>query len=707
MNKFIRPSCLLSINKCNKRSRRSAKRSSTKMASSSTSHSKALASASSASQDPPELSDVQCYTCRKRHIKCDRTLPTCGKCKKKGVPCLGYQKPLRWADGVAVRGKLKGKSTPVVDENIINMVQGTVQQQANTTFEKAARVGVSLDRTFDQRCSTANCARFMKLLEYYNSTICAERVTIEQTKVLERHLPTISAEVAERLPPIIANCILGFSAVHMASRNPGDKALEHLALEAKVHVYQHHNQLLTTPQYQGDLRPDVAACIGGLVFAIDMLENGMNRWKMHTLGSMHIISSLGGVENLAFHYPHLQVMLFQMAHFETLWVALSHEPITMTKHTTRTALESLCYSPLAKSKCFNPCPTPLTLAMWDLGVCAQKALTSDQPVGLNEMYKRDRILLQVLAFQPKDAGFAGQAPKFLDGNPDLWEKFNTTWKAAITILVLRYLYLGRQNLYPNMRRQRSSSSLIMNQSMPSYDNPQANMSSYSQARDELDFSDSADEFGIADDIPDYLTPGLHSTDPFSRSGSPAPPPHIEPPNDRLWHSRYEMHDEAFSNLYTALAYLHDNTEPLYARYLILPIMVIGLVSRPDSKERTLCLSYSAKFEEFISGAANGINAGNKLNFSIPWEALDVYSEMAIRDSREVVSPELEPMLESAPEWNWWDMLKALDLTFIWPVTAGTTHLECGTDFWAFEILSSIMSDESFSSWLQETNTYSQ
>jgi hypothetical protein len=65
--------------------------------------------------DLAEQSDVPCYTCRRRHVKCDRMLPTCAKCAKKGVPCLGYQKPLRWAEGVAVRGKLKGKSRPVVD----------------------------------------------------------------------------------------------------------------------------------------------------------------------------------------------------------------------------------------------------------------------------------------------------------------------------------------------------------------------------------------------------------------------------------------------------------------------------------------------------------------------------------------------------------------------------------------------------------------
>lgn len=73
------------------------------------------ASANTQADQVAEQSDVPCYTCRRRHVKCDRTLPACAKCAKKGVPCLGYQKPLRWAEGVAVRGKLKGKSQPVVD----------------------------------------------------------------------------------------------------------------------------------------------------------------------------------------------------------------------------------------------------------------------------------------------------------------------------------------------------------------------------------------------------------------------------------------------------------------------------------------------------------------------------------------------------------------------------------------------------------------
>lgn len=64
------------------------------------------------SNELPELSDVQCYTCRRRHVRCDRILPhwlvcipihnssplTCSgsaKCRKRGIQCLGYTKPLR------------------------------------------------------------------------------------------------------------------------------------------------------------------------------------------------------------------------------------------------------------------------------------------------------------------------------------------------------------------------------------------------------------------------------------------------------------------------------------------------------------------------------------------------------------------------------------------------------------------------------------
>ncbi|KAJ1710852.1 fungal-specific transcription factor domain-containing protein [Aspergillus flavus] len=64
--------------------------------------------------------DVPCWTCRRRRLKCDRALPLCGKCTSSQRPCLGYgkDKPLRWTDSVASRGKLMGKKVPYQEQHI-------------------------------------------------------------------------------------------------------------------------------------------------------------------------------------------------------------------------------------------------------------------------------------------------------------------------------------------------------------------------------------------------------------------------------------------------------------------------------------------------------------------------------------------------------------------------------------------------------------
>lgn len=53
-----------------------------------------------------------CKTCRRRGKKCDKLLPECSTCVEKGIKCEGYV--FRWS-GVASRGKLAGKTTPVAD----------------------------------------------------------------------------------------------------------------------------------------------------------------------------------------------------------------------------------------------------------------------------------------------------------------------------------------------------------------------------------------------------------------------------------------------------------------------------------------------------------------------------------------------------------------------------------------------------------------
>ncbi|KAI6360752.1 hypothetical protein MCOR25_006639 [Pyricularia grisea] len=61
------------------------------------------------------IAPVPCWTCRRRRLRCDSRMPSCAKCTKAGIQCLGYrpEKPLVWV-GLGRRGhkKLSTVMTP-------------------------------------------------------------------------------------------------------------------------------------------------------------------------------------------------------------------------------------------------------------------------------------------------------------------------------------------------------------------------------------------------------------------------------------------------------------------------------------------------------------------------------------------------------------------------------------------------------------------
>lgn len=102
-----------------------------------------------------------------------------------------------------------------------------------------------------------------------NSTICSESTNQNKT-ILYHEIAPLSQEYIQKLPKSIVNCLLAISAVYMLLRNPGDTAIERLALETKINALQTHNQLLRNPQQQLDRRPDVVVSCGVLIFAMDV-----------------------------------------------------------------------------------------------------------------------------------------------------------------------------------------------------------------------------------------------------------------------------------------------------------------------------------------------------------------------------------------------------------------------------------------------------
>ncbi|KAF2443782.1 hypothetical protein P171DRAFT_43932 [Karstenula rhodostoma CBS 690.94] len=253
----------------------------------------------------------------------------------------------------------------------------------------------------------------------------------------------------------------------MASHNPGNLEIERLALETKVNVLQSHNQFLRLPQNQLDQRPDVAITCAVLIFAMDLLEHGLSRWMVHTLGVMHVMSSLGGIENITLHYPHLHVPLLHCSLFETMWIVTSYNPLRRTRHASRNALEVLMNSQYAKHKIFNGFPSYLTLAIWDTAACAQKILGVDRSITLPDMHIRERTLVDVTSFQPEGNTQAMREEYSRDHlshsgrHLEHWDSVGSVWKAATAILVLRYLFFGRHELVPtSSSAPRSGDSLL-------------------------------------------------------------------------------------------------------------------------------------------------------------------------------------------------------------------------------------------------------
>ncbi|KAF2183869.1 hypothetical protein K469DRAFT_710248 [Zopfia rhizophila CBS 207.26] len=662
-------------------------------------------------KDIAELSDVPCYTCRRRHVKCDRTLPGCKKCNKKGVPCLGYQKPLRWAEGVAVRGKLKGKTEPVVDDKVVSIVQNTMELASHSTMKEAVHFGLHATQSSHTDVARDE-ATLMELMTYHNNEMCAESVTFRETKFIDRAIARLSLDVIQKLPRDIVNCILGNAAVHMASRQLGNRQLERLALEAKVKVFQSFNRLLQSPQNQ---QPDVIVCCGILIYAMDLFEHGMSRWMLHFLGSIQVMSSFGGIENLFNYYPHLQLPLTHVAHFETVWIILSHVPTTMPKQASRKAVEMLCRASLVKRKFYNPCPSPLLPILWDIGSCASALLGSSSTITPSELYRREKILQDILAYLPghgiKDVKKAYHKDiPITKSRIRSWDLISTTWKGAMTILALRYLFFGRSNLAPESQVQGARTPPMVTQSS-SWFTPRDDVGVYYQGSEEIHHGDFLDETEEA--LPEHLSAGLFLHDPLSRG--PSPVPSIEPPNPSLWPNRYEIHNEAFSALSTSFFTLFDYMDPIYLRYIVLPLIILALVSRPGSAERALCFSYFDKFKQFMatkeppkSTADSSYSrerttspsplAGEHLDFDIPWEKLDAFSEATEHGRRNDIGQGFDKLTAGAPEWNWWDMLNHLKLDFVWPCTSGTSHLERGSEFWAFTLISSVVNDDCFSAW---------
>ncbi|KAI1815120.1 fungal-specific transcription factor domain-containing protein [Poronia punctata] len=70
-----------------------------------------------------------CHNCRRRRLRCDRSVPTCYKCAKTGQECLGYGQLYRWVDSEKTVGSQVGHGrsiTPAVSATSYSSSAGAI-----------------------------------------------------------------------------------------------------------------------------------------------------------------------------------------------------------------------------------------------------------------------------------------------------------------------------------------------------------------------------------------------------------------------------------------------------------------------------------------------------------------------------------------------------------------------------------------------------
>ncbi|KAI7775071.1 hypothetical protein LA080_007407 [Diaporthe eres] len=96
-------------------------------------------------QPRPKPSRGSCATCRRRHVKCDKTRPACNTCSKAGVGCDGFAADVRWA---APSGQAAQSSTGTAETSRELMSHGLVASLEDNSVDGCL---AELDRTKDRQ----------------------------------------------------------------------------------------------------------------------------------------------------------------------------------------------------------------------------------------------------------------------------------------------------------------------------------------------------------------------------------------------------------------------------------------------------------------------------------------------------------------------------------------------------------------------------
>ncbi|KAL2836795.1 fungal-specific transcription factor domain-containing protein [Aspergillus pseudodeflectus] len=261
-----------------------------------------------------------CYTCRRRHIQCDRSAVPCAKCQKAGLQCLD-KRPVRWVQGVAIRGGMRGRSfenssvssSPVGKIDICSTPPNNLQSPTPTQHHAKLPTSLGELSPLLQRhdaivpvrpalpsvpvaigdaalAGLNSTARYY--LDYYNDRICELFIVYDSQSNPFRNLIPLALS-----DPVLLDALLGLAARHRANFDhpfststtqdmPAFAEPHHEALRFKHRAIQGLAQALNG---QKGYRDATVATVFLLVF-LDLLESGCDQWNYHLEGAKSLLA---------------------------------------------------------------------------------------------------------------------------------------------------------------------------------------------------------------------------------------------------------------------------------------------------------------------------------------------------------------------------------------------------------------------------------
>jgi hypothetical protein len=281
---------------------------------------------------------ADCPTCVRRRIRCDRGLPTCMKCAKKALECPGYGPRLRWANGVAVRGHLRGKQVPHVEKpvkanNVPPKEPVSPQSVKSLASDRQAEPStLAPDPLVELFPELPDPALRKQLLDHYDKEIANLMVWIDSDRNEYRRLVIPLAQEQ----PVLLLAILAISAQHLAVTSGQETNFPARARDAAVimiskQIRQVTGQIAAGHDLASQMDPDTAVWMLASMltlanYEMTETEGGAMAADSHRQAARTLVNALATTNhetNVLFNF-----LRNQLAIYDILACTTSFSPLT-------------------------------------------------------------------------------------------------------------------------------------------------------------------------------------------------------------------------------------------------------------------------------------------------------------------------------------------------------------------------------------------